>query len=237
VESDKLKSAFITTASHELKTPIQALLLGLDELEVSRDIGESLTLLRTGVDRLCAVVDNILDLNLIESKSHRLDKQTIRVKRVLAPLKEEMLNYASIYSHDVSFDVQNDFKFNCDIRHLQTCLLNLFINSCKYTPRHGQILIRAKTGAGENCIDVIDNGAGIPEWAQDKVFFKFFQADNLNTGKIGGCGLGLSIAKEIIRRHGGDITLASPLEHREYSYLKLNLNERLGSKFTIHLPR
>jgi signal transduction histidine kinase len=237
LESDKLKSAFITTASHELKTPIQALLLGLDDLEYSNDITESLPLLRTGVERLAAVVDNILDLNLIESDNRRLEKQTTRIRRVIASLKEEMLNYASIYSHNVSFEVINDFQFSCDMNYFQTCLLNLFINSCKYTPKHGQIVIRAQSDVGENSVDVIDNGAGIPKWAQEKVFFKFFQADNIDSGKIGGCGLGLSIAKEIIQLHGGEITLASPLESNEYIDMKLNTHDRLGSKFTIHLPR
>ena len=237
LESDKLKSAFITTASHELKTPIQALILGLDELEASGDITESVPLLRTGIDRLSAVVENILDLNFIESKSHRLDKQNIRVRQLIATLKEEMLNYASIYSHHVSFDVKNNFQLNCDINYFQTCLLNLFINSCKYTPKQGQILIRAQTDVGENCVDVIDNGFGIPKWAHEKVFFKFFQADNLDSGKIGGCGLGLSIAKEIIKLYDGDITLASPLNCSEFSNLNLNSSDRLGSKFTIHLPR
>jgi signal transduction histidine kinase len=237
IDSDKLKSAFITTASHELKTPIQALLLGLDELEASRNISEMLPFLQTGVDRLSTVVENILDLNIIESQSYRLDKQNIGIRQLIASLKEEMLNYASIYSHHVSFDVKNNFQFNCDLNYFQTCLLNLFINSCKYTPKQGQIFIRARTDLGENCVDVIDNGFGIPEWAHEKVFFKFFQADNLGSGKIGGCGLGLSIAKEIITLHGGDITLASPLNCDEYSNLKLNASDRLGSKFTIHLPR
>lgn len=237
LESDKLKSAFITTASHELKTPIQALLLALDDLEYSNDIIESLPLLRTGVERLAAVVDNILDLNLIESDNRSLEKQTTQIRRVIASLKEEMLNYASIYSHRVSFEVKNDFQFSCDLNYFQTCLLNLFINSCKYTPKHGQIVIRAQSDVGENSVDVIDNGAGIPKWAQEKVFFKFFQADNIDSGKIGGCGLGLSIAKEIIQLHGGDITLASPLESNEYADMDLNTRDRLGSKFTIHLPR
>lgn len=237
LESDKLKSAFITTASHELKTPIQALLLGLDDLEYSNDISESLPLLRTGVERLAAVVDNILDLNMIESDNRGLEKQTTRIRRVIASLKEEMLNYASIYSHSVAFEVKNDFQFICDRNYFQTCLLNLFINSCKYTPKNGQIVIRAQSDIGENSVDVIDNGAGIPKWAQEKVFFKFFQADNIDSGKIGGCGLGLSIAKEIIQLHGGDITLVSPLESKEYVDLILNTSDRLGSKFTIHLPR
>ena len=121
-------------------------------------------------------------------------------------------------------------------RVLPTALLNLFSNSCKYTAPGGKIFISVSQNLHETRIDVIDNGYGIKKDIQDKVFIRFFQADTSKNETVGGCGIGLSIANEIIKAHGGEISITSPLNPEKYNFLALSGN-RLGTMARVHLPK
>ncbi|OPY74327.1 MAG: putative sensor histidine kinase TcrY [Syntrophorhabdus sp. PtaU1.Bin050] len=84
-------------------------------------------------------------------------------------------------------------------------------------------------------MSVIDNGYGIPSWAQEEIFKKFFQADSIMSQKVGGSGLGLTITKGIVENHGGTIQCESPVPPEDFPELPLG-GERQGAAFTIFLP-
>ncbi|MBY0261179.1 MAG: ATP-binding protein, partial [Phycisphaerales bacterium] len=101
-------------------------------------------------------------------------------------------------------------------------LHNLVGNAVKYTPAGGQVLVRASADAQTLTIDVADNGIGIKEDEQPLVFEKFYRAKDRRIAGVTGTGLGLAIAREVVRLHGGDITLSSAIDK--------------GSTFTMTLP-
>ena len=114
-------------------------------------------------------------------------------------------------------------------------LVNLLSNSIKYSPDGGQILIDVVSSESELVFSVADNGYGIPAWAQEEVFKKFFQADSVMSQKVGGCGLGLTISKGIVEEHGGSIRCESPLSREQFPDLALG-GERQGTVFVVRLP-
>jgi signal transduction histidine kinase len=239
VENDRLKSDFITTASHELRTPVQIILLGLSNLNnnihVKKEAEKDLDIIKSGTFRLREIISNILDLSTVGSlKDYKIDLYP--ASEVLSFIKPEMINLITANNHQVFFEYDESVLLRCDVKNFPTAIINLFSNSCKYTAPGGKILLKITDIFGETAIDIIDNGYGIPANIQDKVFIKFFQADTSKNETLGGCGIGLSITKEILKAHGGEISITSPLNPRDYPELGLS-SERLGTRARIHLPK
>ena len=99
---------------------------------------------------------------------------------------------------------------------------NLVGNAVKYTPAGGEVVVRAFEAGGELAVDVKDNGIGIKPEEQEKIFDKFYRAKDKRINNITGTGLGLALAREVARLHGGDISVESQVDR--------------GSTFTLHLP-
>jgi len=114
-------------------------------------------------------------------------------------------------------------------------VVNLLSNSIKYTPEGGRILIGAEEKGNDIVFSVADNGYGIPLAAHDKVFERFFQADSIMSQRVGGSGLGLTIAKGIVEEHGGSIYFESPISAGRFPDLPLG-GDRKGTVFFVHLP-
>jgi signal transduction histidine kinase len=122
-----------------------------------------------------------------------------------------------------------------DSHRIVQVLVNLLGNSIKYSPDYGHIIVEGKATRNSFLIQVIDNGYGVPEWAQKKIFDKFFQADIIMSQKVGGTGLGLNISKRIVEDHGGSIECISPVDQSKYPELPIG-NERKGAIINISLP-
>jgi signal transduction histidine kinase len=113
-------------------------------------------------------------------------------------------------------------------------LVNIVNNAAKYTPAGGRIDIHFARTDTDITIDCLDNGIGIPKQFQEKIFMKFFQVEEASEQDKTGCGLGLSLCHEMIKKHGGYIDVESPLNPVDYPGLGLG-GARKGSKFSIHL--
>jgi signal transduction histidine kinase len=122
-----------------------------------------------------------------------------------------------------------------DAKRITQVVINLLSNSIKYTPNGGDIRMWAEKNAKEIIFSIADNGYGIPFWAHEKVFEKFFQADSIMSQKVGGTGLGLIISKGIVEEHGGRIYFESPIPENRFSEFSLG-DQRKGTVFTVHLP-
>ena len=101
-------------------------------------------------------------------------------------------------------------------------LHNLVNNAIKYTPSGGRVIVNVEVEAGELCVDVIDNGMGIPESDIERIFQKFYRAKDARLADITGSGLGLALAQEVVRLHGGEIKVQSQIDK--------------GSTFSMTLP-
>ena len=235
-ESDRIKTEFITTASHELKTPLQTMMGAISEIESTGNIHDNLPVLKTVVSNMAGRTKGLLSLHHLESKKYELDLRLVSIDAVLAKIKDEMLSSSKVYSHCVIFEgfSVDGPEIMCDLNRLSTAIMNLFNNSCKYTPPPGAIIVKYEYGIKEHRFSIIDNGVGIDKKDQDKVFIKFYQVPNDSINTLGGFGLGLSIVKEIAHLHNGDIIITSPV-YEDHVNIHLD-SKRPGTCVTVNLP-
>jgi len=241
-EVDKMKSDFVTTASHELRTPIQAMLLGVSGIlegysgKIDGEVREDLELAKTGIERLMNLISNLLDLSRIEAQKIEFTVSQVSLAEIIDRATAEVSDLAQKHRHTIVKYVPADIPdIEADHDRMIQVIINLLSNSIKYSPDGGKIIIKAEEKEGKTVLTVIDNGYGIPSWAKEEVFKKFFQADNIMSQKVGGSGLGLTIAKGIVENHGGYIYCESPVPEGEFPELPLG-GERKGAVFIIEFP-
>jgi two-component system sensor histidine kinase/response regulator len=240
-ELDRLKSRFLSMASHELKTPLTSI-SGLAQVLLRRmrrrlDQGhptpdewtdetrahvERLELLNSQTARLGRLVDELLDVSRIES-----GKLEFRLARInLADLVREVADRLQLTTatHAIQMSCNGeDTTANADRDHLEQVLDNLVSNAIKFSPDGGTIDVQVRDAGQEVVISVHDSGVGIPKDQLEAVFGLFYQAEDPVSRRTGGMGLGLYISKEIVGRHKGRIWAESDEGH--------------GSTFLVALPK
>jgi signal transduction histidine kinase len=241
-EIDRLKSRFLSMASHELKTPLTSI-SGLAQVllrrmrrrlemgrpddadwhdEQSGHVGR-LELLNSQTARLGRLVDELLDVSRIESGKLEFRAQPVDMARLVSEVAERMQLSTSEHTIEVEQKGVAENPVNADRDHLEQVLDNLVSNAIKFSPDGGRILMRVREQGDSVLISIQDPGVGIPEDQLDAVFGLFYQAEDPVSRRTGGMGLGLYISREIITRHGGRIWAES--------------EPGAGSTFTFSLPR
>ncbi|MGG3912587.1 ATP-binding protein [Rossellomorea vietnamensis] len=224
-EVDQMKSEFVSTVSHELRTPLSSV-LGFTELMLTRDLKPErtkkyLTTIYQEAKRLTSLINDFLDVQRMESGRQTFDKKFEDV----VPLIQQVIDTQRVNAPHHSFNIARETDCTIvlgDRDKLSQAFTNLISNAIKYSPDGGTITIRFREGEESILIDIRDEGLGIPQEAIPNLFNKFYRVDNSDQRRIGGTGLGLTIVKEIIETHEGDITVSS--------------QEGKGSVFTIRLP-
>jgi len=149
---------------------------------------------------------------------------------------EQVSRLIESHNHIIDMNVPSDIPdIYADRERIIQVVMNLLSNATKYTPEGGKILIRAEKKEEEVLFLIADNGYGIPLEAHDKVFEKFFQADSIMSQRVGGSGLGLTIARGIVEEHNGSIHFESPIPEDRFPGLPLG-GERKGTVFIVSLP-
>jgi signal transduction histidine kinase len=246
-EVDQLKSEFIAIASHELRTPL-SIVLGYSMMVRDQSEGERREYLQRVLDnaqRIKDIVDDMVSLRHIETGEAALTLEPVMLQHVIAQSIERMRPALANRPQQISTVVpEQPLTFLCDHEKLTLILSHLLSNAIKFTPKGGQIEVRAalrpagmldigdarliqpsRAAMGETAwvvIDVQDSGIGIPERAQPRIFDRFYQVADSLTRDHGGTGLGLTLVRELVGTLGGAIWLAS--------------RERQGSTFTFALP-
>jgi len=241
-EIDRMKSDFVTIASHELRTPIQAMMLGVSGIlegysgKIDTEVREDLELAKVGIERLLRLVENLLDLSRIEAKKIELHIAGTPVAEIIDSALAEVSELAFAHGHTIIKRLPEDIPdVMVDKDRMIQVLINMLSNSIKYTPDGGTIIVETKKEGNETVFSVTDNGYGVPSWAKEEVFKKFFQADSFMSQRVGGSGLGLTITKGFVEKHGGTIHCESPVPKEEYPDLPLG-GERQGTIFIVRLP-
>ena len=241
-EVDRMKSEFVTVASHELRTPIHAMLLGVSGIlegysgEIDDETREDLLIVNAGIVRLTDLVQNLLDLSRIESRKFELNPAPVSAKQILKSALGEVSQLLEASDHFVLEHYSSELPdILVDEKRMIQVVVNLLSNSIKYTPEGGRILLVVEKLENDIVLSVADNGYGIPPAVREKVFERFFQADSIMSQKVGGTGLGLTITKGIVEEHGGKIYFESPLSPNRFPDLPLG-GERKGTVFFVHLP-
>ena len=216
---ERLKSEFVSTVSHELRTPLTSIrgALGLMQASMLGDLPDKalpmVDIAYTNCDRLVRLINDILDIEKIEAGKFSFAFENQALVGLLKRSMSENLAYAQDFGVVLGCgEVDGDILVEADTDRFAQVMTNLVSNAVKFSPRSGTVRIGAERRDASVRIWVSDDGPGIPEEFQQRIFQKFAQADSTDTRKVGGTGLGLSIAKAIVDAHGGTIGFDSSPE-------------------------
>jgi signal transduction histidine kinase len=222
--SERHKSDLISMVSHELRTPLSSV-LGFTRLLLDRDFGEEerrryLQIVDTEARRLASLAEDFLDVRLLEEGRFDLDVEPLDLVTLVR--EQVLLFFGTTREHRLELDLPiASVVVDADRDRLAQVIGNLFSNAIKYSPDGGVIEVRLRIERATARLSVTDEGVGIPREHQGRIFEKFFRGGAVAAG-IGGTGLGLAVAREIVEAHGGEIGFRS--------------TEGIGSTFWLRLP-
>ncbi|HYL89075.1 MAG TPA: ATP-binding protein [Burkholderiales bacterium] len=212
LEAERMKKEFTSTLSHELRTPLTSIIGSLQLInagvlgEVSKDVGELTEVAERNGQRLLDLINDILDIEKIESGKLTLNLEIIRMDELVR--EAMLLNKGFGDRFHVRFEPRGELmtrEVNADRKRLLQVMTNLLSNAAKFSPEGEVVEITTEETAGQLRIAVHDKGPGIPEAFRSRIFGRFNQADSTATRQKGGTGLGLAICKRLIEMMQGHI--------------------------------
>lgn len=230
-EVDRMKSEFISLASHQLRTPLSAIKTYSHMLvdgymgDVTLAQKKSLRTIIGATNRMNELISTLLNITRIESGTIIINSRTLRVNRAAEEVIKELSMAASEKNIDLSLTLSG--KLACSVKTdnliLKEIITNLVSNAIKYTDEGGAVDITVKGRIKDVMVTIADNGWGIPKDSHDQVFSKFFRAQNTVKRETTGTGLGLYLVKGLLERLEGKIWFES--------------EEGQGTKFYFTLPK
>ncbi len=216
---ERMKDEFISTVSHELRTPLTSIhgALGLITSgkagDVRPEIMKLLDIALRNSERLRGLIDDILDIQKIESGRVKFDLRPLELKSILETSLEDNKSFGEQFNVKfVMDDILPEVKVSADSNRLKQVMDNLLSNAAKFSPTDSSVEVSVFRHDEVVRVAVKDNGPGIPDDFKGKIFKKFTQADSSITRERRGTGLGLSIAKAIIEEHGGKIGFETEID-------------------------
>jgi PAS domain S-box-containing protein len=227
-EADRRKSEFLAVLAHELRNPLAPLRNGLYSLKLRSDtdpvVSQTVSMMDRQMTHLVRLVDDLLDVSRITSGKLELRRQKVLLTEVLGSAVEASRAFIEAHQHELVLDlrVQNVWV-DGDPDRLAQVFSNLLFNSAKYTEPGGRITLTLESENSETVVTVQDNGIGIPPSAFEEVFDMFSQVRSHEALAMDGLGIGLSLVRTLVQRHGGSVLVFSE-----------GLGK--GSRFTVRLP-
>lgn len=212
---DKTKSEFLNMVSHELKTPLTAMLAHLEVLDglksnLTKQELESLEAVKRSCNQLRILISNILEISRMESGKFELAKIDMNLKKLIDDVMKELKILAEQRGIKLVSNIEKLPRIKADDTRLKEILNNLLTNAIKFTEK-GTITVAAKKEKGNIAVSISDTGIGIAPEKMQNLFKKFYQVDSSLGRRYGGTGLGLAITKSLVEAHGGKITVKSEL--------------------------
>ena len=211
VNAEKHRQAFTANVSHELKTPLQAIIGSAELMEngivKTDDLPRFVGHIRKEASRLLYLIDDIIRLSQLDEGAE-MDQEDVPLKQLAEDVCETLTDAAKL--KDVTLEVTGEDVVMRGVRRLlYEILYNLCDNAIKYNRAGGSVMVSVSQKTNEICVSVKDTGIGIPPEHQDKIFERFYRVDKSHSKQSGGTGLGLSIVKHAVQYHHGKIVLAS----------------------------
>jgi signal transduction histidine kinase len=228
-EYDRLKTEFFSNVSHELRTPLTMILAPVDRLlkqyadAMPPNATRMLEMVRLNGYKLLDLINRLLDFSKLEAGQMQLTVAAVDVNQLVDHLIQAATPLAQQRGISLSVDCDPLLKpFGADQEKVDTIISNLISNAIKFTHSGGTIHVETHLADDRVWIAITDTGIGIDESQRDKVFERFVQVDGSSSREFSGTGLGLSLVKNLVELHGGEIHLKSELGR--------------GSRFWFDLP-
>ncbi|MDO8587262.1 MAG: ATP-binding protein [Armatimonadota bacterium] len=224
----RVRRDFVANVSHELRTPLSTLRAMAETVALrfednTEAAAEFSTKIVGEVQRLTAIVDELLELAEIEEGKRGLNTRRIRVVELVERAVNACAADAARKQIGLDVSVDEDLELEVDPDAICQVVVNLVQNGINYTDTGGKVTISAQKSEGPALISVADTGIGISKADRERIFERFYRVDKARSRETGGTGLGLSIAKHLVELHGGSLSVES--------------EPGKGSVFTISLPR
>jgi signal transduction histidine kinase len=224
----ELKSNFVASVSHDLKTPLALIQLFAETLELGRvrsteRAQEYYRIIKAEAHKLSRLIENILDFSRMEAGLRPYQMELVDVGALTRHVLSEMEGHFARTQFTVRSDIEPALpRLLADGDAVEQAIENLLANAMKYSGEAREIDVRVARRSSHVCVSVIDRGIGIPRREQKRIFRKFYRVDNGLGGGPQGCGLGLAIVDHTMRGHGGFVRVESEPDR--------------GSTFTLHFP-
>jgi len=224
--TEAIRNDFVANVSHELKTPVGAISLLAEAVDEAADdevaVRRFAARLHKESARLAALVQDIIELSRLQGADVVMQGRPVDVNAVLAEAVDRNKLPAEGKHIKISLGGHSDAKVHGDPDLLMTAFRNLIDNAIRYSPEGTTVGVGVRSRDGLVQVSVTDQGPGIPQEEQDRIFERFYRVDAARSRQTGGTGLGLSIVKHVISNHGGEVTVWS--------------QPGQGSTFTVRLP-
>jgi signal transduction histidine kinase len=232
-ELDKLRNELLANISHELRTPLASIkgfttmLIDYDRKLKRNEKRDYLETIDKNADRLTELIEQLLEMSRLGAGMLTIDRAPTTIQKMC----REVIAEAQVRSptHRFTLDLpRKSPRVNIDARRIRQVLDNLINNSVKHSQAGTEVTVAARRAGGELLFTVTDQGIGIPEKDQSRVFEPMFRSRPRPTSGGGGAGLGLSICKGLVEAHGGRIWIESEEGKGTRCFFTLPLNNRPG---------
>lgn len=227
-----LQENFLINISHDLRSPVNSILSVLQCLkylngdnskEIKEKTNEYRKIIKRNSLKIIKLIDNLIDTTKLEGENYKLSKTNIDIVNVVESIVDSIEVYANQKNINIIFDTNvEEFIINADLEAIDRIVMNLLSNAIKFSPIDETIEVTLNAEKDKVQISVKDNGMGIAEEEQKKIFNRFEQATNSKRVEGKRSGIGLDLVSYLVKGHGGKIELKS------------KLNE--GSEFIVTLP-
>lgn len=233
INTDKIKTEFFANMSHELKTPLNVISSSnqlIDSFyqngrlkDYNDNIKSHIDLVRQNSYRLQRLINNIIDLTKMESGLYKLRLCKYNIVSIIEDIFMHVEDYAARKDISILFDTElEEIEIYVDKYQIERVILNLLSNCIKFTPNGGRVFLDIYVRDGSVKVSVKDTGVGIPKSKLSSIFEEFTQVDHTLSRNTEGSGIGLTIAKNIVKLHDGKIEVRS--------------EENRGTEFLISIP-
>lgn len=229
IEVDKMKSEFISIASHELRTPATAVKTYLGMLlegyagKLTPSQSEFLKMAFESNERQLNVLNDLLYVTKTESDTVNLKKAKIDLAHIIKTVVDSFETVIASRNQNIALTISKEAEIEVDPSFIRMVAENLISNASKYTPKGGKIIVSITDRPRSVELVIADNGVGIGPQQMNKLFKKFSRLDNSLSSEVSGTGLGLYLVKQIVELHNGTI--------------KVKSTPGKGSTFTVNLPK
>lgn len=228
-EADRARSELVAQAAHELRTPLTTIRLYTEELiegfseMTEAEQGEAMNVVSSETRRLERIVSDMLSMSEIEAGKLSIVQDDVRMDDVLEMLRHDYEVQAREQGLTLEFDFSPKLPvLRGDRDKITLAMHNLVSNALKYTPPGGEVRVTAECEGERFVFEVSDTGIGVSPEQLERVFERFYRCRDERTSHVAGTGLGLSLARDVARLHGGDVKLESVPDK--------------GSRFMLELP-